>query len=107
VGASAAGTTLDAPSRSGSPVLSSESELSLILDGLWDEELPCGSEAHSTDPVSHAPEELATMRGTPPCGATMNVCERFAVTIQELEGMSVSCRCGELHPASSFIFVKI
>jgi len=89
------------------PKLDGESELSLILDGLWDEELPCGSEAHSTDPVSHAPEELATMRGTPPCGATMNVCERFAVAIQALEGMNVSCRCGALHPASSFVFVKI
>ena len=109
MGASTAGTTLDAPSRSGSPALSSgsESELSLLLDGFLEHELPCEAAYHRTNALHHSPADPATVRGIPPCGSALNICEKYAGVVQALAGQSFACYCGTDHLVSSFRFVKI
>lgn len=87
--------------------LDSESELSLLLDELLERDLPCGSANHSSDSKNHDLKNLATMRGTPPCGSTLNVCAKFARYIQAQSWFSVSCLCGGSHQAWTIEFVKI
>lgn len=96
-----------APARSTGIELDSEAELSILLDGILEQDLTCESADHGTDSLSHDPDQFATLRGTAPCGATRNVCEKFARVFSSLGRQSISCRCGDSHQAQSISFVRI
>lgn len=88
-------------------VLTEEPESHVEMEELWKRELRCAARAHDTDGINHSPNEPATVRGTGPCGKTMNVCRKFAQTFSDTGWRSVNCQCGGRHFASSFVFTNI
>lgn len=82
-------------------------ELDSSLDGLWDRKLRCEARNHSTDTRGHDPEAPASVRGTAPCGQTMNICSKFAEELSAHGTVAIPCQCGKRHFISSFSFVKI
>lgn len=87
--------TVDEPSLDGS------------LEEQWGQKLRCEARNHSSDPNGHAVDEPASVRGTAPCGRTMNICSKFAETFRSFGWASVRCQCGDKHFASSFRFTEI
>lgn len=77
------------------------------LEEQWDQKLPCEARNHSKDPRAHDVDEPASVRGTAPCGKTMNICSKFADVFQANGFVGVPCQCGDRHFASSFSFTKI